>query len=519
MENKETTYNLPDSWIWTTLGEIGIVTSGGTPSSRQPDFWGGDIAWITPADLSNYKNKYIEQGQRSITKVGLDNSSAKLLPKGTVLFSSRAPIGYTVIAKNEIATNQGFKNLILTKSGYPDYIYYFLQASKQLAESYASGTTFLELSATKFSQIPFPLPPLAEQYRIVDKIEELFSELDKAQENLLNAKKQIEIFRQVVLKDAFDGKLTEKWRTENEFIKEETWSLKKIEDIGVIYNGGTPSTKENSYWGGDVPWITPADLSNFKKKYIDKGKRNITKLGLNNSSTKLLPTNTILFSTRAPIGYVAIANNNLATNQGFKSIVVDTFIFHEFVYYYLIANKQLAINLASGTTFLELSTKKFREIPIVIPIYQEQKQIVEEIEYRFTLIDNLENSVIDNLKRIEIYRQIILQKAFTGKLVKQDKSDKSVNELLQRIETEKTVYERLQKEIAKNKPKKIVFMESKKTIKEILEEATEPMEAKDIWQKSIHKDDIERFYEELKQLSANIEEIREGKISKLLLKK
>jgi len=232
MENKETTYNLPDNWIWTTLGEIGIVTSGGTPSSRQPDFWGGDIAWITPADLSNYKNKYIEQGQRSITKVGLDNSSAKLLPKGTVLFSSRAPIGYTVIAKNEIATNQGFKNLILTKSGCSDYIYYYLQASKQLAESYASGTTFLELSATKFSQIPFPLPPLEEQYRIVAKIEELFSELDKAQENLLNAKKQLEIYKRVILKDAFNNS--------------KNWKNYKLSELYYFIGGGTPSKKKLS---------------------------------------------------------------------------------------------------------------------------------------------------------------------------------------------------------------------------------------------------------------------------------
>ena len=111
---------LPKNWVLTTIGEIGIVVSGGTPSTRQPDFWGGNIAWITPADLSNYNDKYIQQGQRNITKIGLENSSAKLLPKGSILFSSRAPIGYTVIAKNEIATNQGFKNLILTNSGYSD---------------------------------------------------------------------------------------------------------------------------------------------------------------------------------------------------------------------------------------------------------------------------------------------------------------------------------------------------------------------------------------------------------------
>lgn len=91
---------LPNSWVLTTIENVGVPVSGGTPSTKQPTYWGGKINWITPADLSNYTNKYIEKGRRSITKIGLYNSSAKLLPKGSVLFSSRAPIGYVAIAKN-----------------------------------------------------------------------------------------------------------------------------------------------------------------------------------------------------------------------------------------------------------------------------------------------------------------------------------------------------------------------------------------------------------------------------------
>jgi type I restriction enzyme S subunit len=111
--------------------------------------------------------------------VGLEYSSAYLLPANSVVFSSRAPIGYVAITKNELATNQGFKNLILpSELVNPKYVYYYLKTVKELAENMASGTTFLELSATKFRQIPFPLAPIEEQNSIVEKIEELFANFE-----------------------------------------------------------------------------------------------------------------------------------------------------------------------------------------------------------------------------------------------------------------------------------------------------------------------------------------------------
>lgn len=505
--------SIPKNWILTTLGEIGIVVSGGTPSSRQPDFWGGNIAWITPADLSNYKNKYIEQGQRSITKVGLDNSSAKLLPKGTVLFSSRAPIGYTVIAKNEIATNQGFKNLILTKSGYSDYIYYYLQASKQLAESYASGTTFLELSATKFSQIPFPLPPLEEQYRIVDKIEELFSELDKSQENLLNAQKQLEIYRQVVLKDAFKNYLK----------KNNVENIKTISEIGEV-KGGKRLPKGHNYSdiATDFPYIRVTDFQNFsinqfKLKYIlESTQKEITNYTISSEDVYISIAGTIGLSGIIP---KQLNNSNLTENAA--KICNLKGINNKFLSYFLNSDfGQKQINgRTRATSQPKLALYHIRTIKIPVPKLNIQLEINNQIEYRFTLIENIEKSVIENLKRIEIFRQVILQKAFTSNLVPQHDSDEPASVLLRRIQKEKAVYAIQQKEIAKNKPRKLVFMESNKTIKEILEEAPQPLEAKEVWQKSVHKDDIEKFYEELKQLSANIVEIREGKTSKLSFKK
>jgi len=113
---------LPKGWKWTTLGEIGEVASGGTPSTKIAQYWNGSIGWITPADLSGYEGKYIGKGRKNISIEGLNKSSARLLPKGTILFSSRAPIGYVAIAKNELATNQGFKNLIPSKFIFNEYV-------------------------------------------------------------------------------------------------------------------------------------------------------------------------------------------------------------------------------------------------------------------------------------------------------------------------------------------------------------------------------------------------------------
>jgi len=153
---------LPEGWKWVKLKEIGKIVSGGTPSTKIKDYFDGNIPWITPSDLTGYKDKFISKGKRNISEIGLKNSSAKLLPKGSILFSSRAPIGYVVISNSEVATNQGFKNLIPSKEVFNEFVYYYLKASKSLAQSLASGTTFLEISAGNFGSIPIPLPPLPE---------------------------------------------------------------------------------------------------------------------------------------------------------------------------------------------------------------------------------------------------------------------------------------------------------------------------------------------------------------------
>ncbi len=166
------------SWTEVTIGEIADIVGGSTPSTKDPDNFGGDIPWVTPKDLSGPHDRYIARGERNLTQQGLDSCSAKLLPAGAVLLSTRAPVGYVAIAKNPIATNQGFRSLIPRDGVFGEYLYYWLSVNTEELERHSSGSTFRELSGTALKSIKLRLPPMGEQRRIAgvlgcldDKIE------------------------------------------------------------------------------------------------------------------------------------------------------------------------------------------------------------------------------------------------------------------------------------------------------------------------------------------------------------
>lgn len=212
-----TEQQLPKGWKKTTFEDVAQVVSGGTPSTKlETNFAekGKGIGWITPADLSKYTDKFISNGARDLSIDGYKSCSAKLLPAGTVLLSSRAPIGYVAIAQSELSTNQGFKNFILSDDILSEYAYYYLKSIKSTIESLGSGTTFLELSASNAKKIPIIYPTSKEtQQAIVNKIESLFDEIDEGIGRLKTAAQQIQQYRQSLLKNAFNGELTKEWRS------------------------------------------------------------------------------------------------------------------------------------------------------------------------------------------------------------------------------------------------------------------------------------------------------------------
>lgn len=179
------------------------------------------------------------------------------------------------------------------------------------------------------------------------------------------------------------------------------WFECTLNDIGEIVGGATPLTAKKEYYGGEIPWITPKDLSSHQNRYIAKGERNITKAGLNSCSATLLPKNTILFTSRAPIGYIAISSTELCTNQGFKSIIPKEEIDKLFVYYLLVYNRNKIISMGSGTTFKEVSGKEMKSIEVKIPqTFRHQKKIAsilgridDKIELNNKLNDNLQQQV------------------------------------------------------------------------------------------------------------------------------
>lgn len=183
ISEEEIPYEIPESWEWVRLGSIGVVTSGGTPNTSVEDYWkDAHIPWITPAAMSDNNKMYFDElsNMRYINELGYQNSSAKLIKKKSIIYSSRAPIGYINIVPFDYTTNQGCKSLSTFQQVNVEYVYYSIMSRKEEIIRSGSGSTFKEISGTKFSNITIPLPPVKEQERIVNKLDEidqaLFSE-------------------------------------------------------------------------------------------------------------------------------------------------------------------------------------------------------------------------------------------------------------------------------------------------------------------------------------------------------
>lgn len=177
------------------------------------------------------------------------------------------------------------------------------------------------------------------------------------------------------------------------------WDKVRVEEFANVIGGGTPSTSNASLWDGDVPWITPKDLSGYQLRYISRGERNITEEGLRRSSARLVPEKTVLLTTRAPVGYVAIAQNPLCTNQGFKNLICDPEKAHyEFIYYLLKHNRELLESQATGSTYKELSAGRLRKIELRIPGTPVQRRIASILSAYDDLIEN-------NLRRIKLLEE------------------------------------------------------------------------------------------------------------------
>jgi type I restriction enzyme S subunit len=178
------------SWTEAALGDVCSIVSGATPKTGTPEFWGDEVPWLTPADMSRDRRQVLSGGARGLTNAGLASCSARLVPPGAVIVSSRAPVGYVAIAGAEMATNQGCKTAVPPDFIDPRYLYWYLIASRDDLEARASGTTFKEISAKEFGRTRLRWPGMAEQHRIVDILEDHLSRLDASEHALGDAQRR-----------------------------------------------------------------------------------------------------------------------------------------------------------------------------------------------------------------------------------------------------------------------------------------------------------------------------------------
>lgn len=420
---KELPFDIPQSWEWVRMGTvINEIFGGGTPSKTNMVYWNGDIPWASVKDISE-TDMYLTTTIDSITEEGLENSSAKIVNPGDIVVITRMGLGRIVISKITTAINQDLKGIKLTSQILSKY---FLYAYKTLSIE-GTGTTVKGITQKALLNTFLPIPPIKEQKRIVSKIEDVFSIIDKIAERKEDALQTIQLIRQTTLQQAIQGKLVEqngqdepaiklldeiekekptlinkmgvrKPRKTSEVTEDEvlfnipnSWIWTRLSELGLVIGGGTPKTSVEEYWEkGTISWITPADLSNYNEMYISEGNRKITDLGLEKSSAKLMPSGSVLYSSRAPIGYIAIASNPIATNQGFKSIVPYVMDTNKYIYYHLQAFTDDIESRSSGTTFKEISGTEFGKTLVPLPPLSEQKRIVEKIEHIMELCDQME---------------------------------------------------------------------------------------------------------------------------------
>ena len=426
----EKPFKIPKSWEWVRLGEVGLTQTGTTPSTKHPEYFNGTIPFIKPADISE---KGIDYNNESLTELGL--LKGRLIEKNSVLMVCiGGSIGKCYFTNRDVSCNQQINTITPYKAVSNKILYYFMISDffyNSVLKS-ATGTATPIINKSKWDMLLIPLPPLAEQKRIVEKVGQLFALIDELNSNKEDLLEVINLTRNQVLQEAIQGKLVEQnpedepasillQRIDEErdkLVKEKkirkqkplpevtddekpfeipkSWEWVRLGEVGAIVGGGTPKTAVKEYWeGGTIPWLTPADLSNYTDKYISRGKRNITPLGLKESSAQLMPKGTVLFSSRAPIGYTVIAQNEISTNQGFKSCIPFIIDMNEYLYYYLIYSAKLINENASGTTFKEVSGTEVSKLILPLPPLAEQKRIVEKVDIIMDMLDELEKTIME----------------------------------------------------------------------------------------------------------------------------
>ena len=326
-------------WPMYPLERIAEVAGGSTPKRSRSEYWDGNIPWVTPTDLPMPGSGIAEVYDTvyHITEKGLRSCAAKLLPVGTVLYSSRATIGKIGIARVPIATNQGFANFIPKPGIESKYLAYALLYFTPEIASLAGSTTFKEVRRGALKKYKLPLPPLSEQRRIV----EILDQADALRKKRAEADAKAARILPALFYRMFGDPAT----------NPKGWPKRRLGELCRIVSGATPRTNIPEYWNGEIPWVTPKDLSS-RDFLLKKTERKISQAGFDSCSTVMLPEGSVLLSSRAPIGLIAIAGIRVCTNQGFKSFICGEDINPWYLFAWLKINAHYLNSLGRGATFI-----------------------------------------------------------------------------------------------------------------------------------------------------------------------
>ena len=370
-----------EEWNSKSLIDLANVIGGGTPDTTVKSYWDGEIQWFTPSEIG--KSKYVDLSIRTITEEGLNNSSAKLLPSGTILLSTRATIGECSLSLRKCATNQGFQSLVSKKCN-TDFLYYLIQTKKKDLIRKSCGSTFLEISANEVRKIQVSVPTEVEQQRIAELLS-LIDERIATQNKIIEDLKKL---KSAISKQAFAQKPNGWNRLDTLFSKGKA--------------GGTPTSTNKEYYNGEIPFLSINDITK-QGKYVRYTENHLSRSGLENSSAWVVPEYSLIISMYASVGLVTINEVPITTSQAMFAMQLRDKDLLDYLYYYLSYFKYRHIH-----KYLETGTQSNINADIVrgimIPTYGHSRnmKIASTLQSIDAKIDN-ELSVLKLFNRQKNY--------------------------------------------------------------------------------------------------------------------
>ena len=401
-------------WVEKTLGDLGEIIGGATPSTKNNDYYGGNISWITPKDLSSFKGRYISRGERNITEKGLASCSTRIMPPKTVLFTSRAPIGYTAIAAQCVCTNQGFKSIVPYENVDSLFIYYLLNYNKERIKSMGSGTTFKEISGKTMQMIKVQIPRnIEDQKRIASILDSIDTKIEMNGKINDNLAEQIKTICTAWLSDyvPFGGVLPDDWSKT---------SLSSIADFvsGYSYKGAE-LTESN---------IAMATIKSFDRKggfKLDGYKEIVPSSKLKNTQHAEL-FDTLVAHTDLTQNAEVIGNAEpVMSKSGYSDIIFSTDLvkvvpknnhISKFLISAILQDKKFkahCLGYVNGTTVLHLSKKALPEYQLYLP---DDLSALKPLDELVTALYQHISSNIEEITKLETLRDTLLPKLMSGEL-------------------------------------------------------------------------------------------------------